>query len=1069
MSHTFRVKKDLIVNEAADPRKKHEYIYDLENTLVINIEILESFIKAQGKFSDKKTNFLSEKIKIICDNMTKKKAQFNQLLKISGKLLMSKQIYQELQRRWGENEEIFKEQLMESSEQIEKKYSFVKQLEKKFEEVEIFVRRECQEKRYKSKYLYLRNYTVAPFMNENEFYLRLKSDLSNEIEIYKKDLLEILKENEELRKAYNENKNKKASKQGSKSAMKELSAIKNCKENKIINSYSNKNKFLERSNQHLKIIYKNLSAKITSCATNYSLRKSPAFFGYDNCNTAKRMSTESGKNINKNEEGESFSPPKSYNYSNNDNKGKDKNINHGANKPTSYNIEKYVNNNFNFNLNIQLYDKNNPLSSIQQLQTRGGDIDKKTLKSAAFNSQEKVNNKNSSDAYNAHFSNYKIYNAISSEKKDKDEKNKSKSKLFEDIIKSVNIPASSACNSNEKSHDPGNNGELITSFDLNINEDQNEKIDDNQNISSPSHVKQSAISNTSSTSQNKNSKRLTSKLSLRDKVNKLKLSKSLNGENQTEQAYASTLLSYTKEKDKFHNKPKEYHDEFFKLDKTEMYSNANIIMETGLEMLPKTNLAKHATLVEKSNRTRIASSKRDVLTPKLISANDAISSEREAKQINKCINKDIENENLNKNIDFNIDFNKHSSIFSPVRKLSLDTNSAYFNIKNISAGNSSINNKLISPSKRNTFKPTNRESKGNVVIPLINLKNLQNQKKNSGSNSNINNFFIENVDKNINTNHQNNYDAAAAQVTKSSLINNKQQLVGNTINKPPRQSIISKLLEKSYNEKLKSARNNNNFNNNVSYEDCNDFNPNQFEDMANIKNICDQTDKEDFTNFYDKKLKFIKNKNAIVDSPGIKTKGHKSFKNEKNPTNNSAHSILECDPIDFTKVNNSDFYIKNRDSGELYENVFTDKLDFELENNQKSYVNDFKNSNNNVNSIIDDKLRISKSDHYKIGHDKNSNSNSNPNSSSNESFSNTDKFNLANMQNNHLPSEYDASDPRYDYDNYGSPNIFETNKPLSPIRTFDNNKNICNNSNNSKTIAKIKNRKASQTSAFSYN
>ena len=90
---------------------------------------------------------------------------------------------------------MYKDQMTNLSENVTKKTSLVKQFQKKFSEVEIFIQRESQTEEHIEKYGKWKTFTVIPFMKRNEDILKKKCFYEEEINKKKKDIQNLEKEN----------------------------------------------------------------------------------------------------------------------------------------------------------------------------------------------------------------------------------------------------------------------------------------------------------------------------------------------------------------------------------------------------------------------------------------------------------------------------------------------------------------------------------------------------------------------------------------------------------------------------------------------------------------------------------------------------------------------------------------------------------------------------------------------------------------------------------------------------------------------------------------------------------
>jgi hypothetical protein len=186
----------------------------------------------------------------IKDLFYKKKQLREDKTKLRGKLLMDKQILEEYRRRNEENHAYYQEQVEEYKENSDKKDSFIKQFEKKFNEVEIYVQREA--KNDKNKYECFMTFEILAFINNNEMLHRRKMAITDEMKLVRDDINEILKENVELKK------------RDEYIDMSEEYDTQKSKYKSLINLYRSKIKFLERNKDHFKKVLESLNSRIAN-------------------------------------------------------------------------------------------------------------------------------------------------------------------------------------------------------------------------------------------------------------------------------------------------------------------------------------------------------------------------------------------------------------------------------------------------------------------------------------------------------------------------------------------------------------------------------------------------------------------------------------------------------------------------------------------------------------------------------------------------------------------------------------------------------------------------------------
>ena len=156
------------------PKKKIEienHIKDLENTLKINQDYIYNIILVSpiNQKNKKKLIDTLDRIKLL---FNEKKQYRKDSVNISSKILINKQIIEEMKRRIKENIIYQNDKLSNYRESVNKKGFLVKNFIKKFNELEIFIQRVSKLPENIEKYGNLRNFTVVPFMKKNEYLLK---------------------------------------------------------------------------------------------------------------------------------------------------------------------------------------------------------------------------------------------------------------------------------------------------------------------------------------------------------------------------------------------------------------------------------------------------------------------------------------------------------------------------------------------------------------------------------------------------------------------------------------------------------------------------------------------------------------------------------------------------------------------------------------------------------------------------------------------------------------------------------------------------------------------------------
>jgi hypothetical protein len=253
LDYAFKFHKAKIQSKEKDKGKMEEYLFDLENTWNLNIEMLSVMLENTPTLNQDQKKILLLHIQKIKELFLKKKNLRNEKLKSRGKVLMDKQILEEIKRRNEENSCYYQEQMDEIRENLEKKESFIKQFEKKFNEVEIYVQREA--KTNQDLWERFMQFEIISFINRNESHQRKLIKIKDEMKQIQYDMNEILKENVELKK------------RDEYIDMSEDYDNQKSKYKSLIGLYNSKIKFLERNSEHLRNVLNSLNCKLN----NYSL------------------------------------------------------------------------------------------------------------------------------------------------------------------------------------------------------------------------------------------------------------------------------------------------------------------------------------------------------------------------------------------------------------------------------------------------------------------------------------------------------------------------------------------------------------------------------------------------------------------------------------------------------------------------------------------------------------------------------------------------------------------------------------------------------------------------------
>ena len=191
---------------------------------------------------------LSEKNKkTLLNNIQKIYKYFNnkqeyrfKIKNINSKILMNKQIIEEIKRRKDEIVFMHKDQINNMQNSVNKKGNAVKLSQKKFKEVEIFVQRESKKEENLEKYGKWKTFTLIPFMRKNEELLKRKYFYEMNIKKIKDNIQNIKNEYDAYKKEKNEYK---------KNGINYANRIKF-----IEQSYKNNLKLVENEKEFLKVI-----------------------------------------------------------------------------------------------------------------------------------------------------------------------------------------------------------------------------------------------------------------------------------------------------------------------------------------------------------------------------------------------------------------------------------------------------------------------------------------------------------------------------------------------------------------------------------------------------------------------------------------------------------------------------------------------------------------------------------------------------------------------------------------------------------------------------------------------
>ena len=167
---------------------------------MINKVIPSLYISQENK------KILLNKIEKIYKYYNNKQEYRFKIKNINSKILMNKQIIEEIKRRKNEIVFMHRDQITNMENSVNKKGNAVKLSQKKFKEVEIFVQRESKKEENLEKYGKWKNFTLIPFMKKNEELLKRKYFYEMNIKKLKDNIQMVQKENDNNKKDKNEDK-----------------------------------------------------------------------------------------------------------------------------------------------------------------------------------------------------------------------------------------------------------------------------------------------------------------------------------------------------------------------------------------------------------------------------------------------------------------------------------------------------------------------------------------------------------------------------------------------------------------------------------------------------------------------------------------------------------------------------------------------------------------------------------------------------------------------------------------------------------------------------------------------
>ena len=155
------------------------YLYDLNKTMQINIKIILDAIKFL-KMRQENKNLMIKRLEIIHKLFDNFQLMRKKIENIKSKNLVNNQIFEEVKRRIVENKKFYDDKINDIDALLKKKVIILKKIQKKFMEIQIYIRRESQNfYGFRKQFV---NFTITPFILENEYLNRQKMKIKENIE-----------------------------------------------------------------------------------------------------------------------------------------------------------------------------------------------------------------------------------------------------------------------------------------------------------------------------------------------------------------------------------------------------------------------------------------------------------------------------------------------------------------------------------------------------------------------------------------------------------------------------------------------------------------------------------------------------------------------------------------------------------------------------------------------------------------------------------------------------------------------------------------------------------------------
>ena len=202
LDYTFLSHKNTLSLSAtffSNNKSTKDYLYDLNQTLDLNLQLLEQTLNLKFKDDKLKSIFGNLKKKIKEKDIKKKK-----IIDLNSKLLIDKQIIEEKKRKIEENNDYYQEKINEHDINCANKIEYIKIVEKKLYEVEIYVQKNTKNL-HGTKYDKYKNWRLRNFLDENGSIINKKNLLVKDKVKLQQIINQAKKDNKKIQIEYKKN------------------------------------------------------------------------------------------------------------------------------------------------------------------------------------------------------------------------------------------------------------------------------------------------------------------------------------------------------------------------------------------------------------------------------------------------------------------------------------------------------------------------------------------------------------------------------------------------------------------------------------------------------------------------------------------------------------------------------------------------------------------------------------------------------------------------------------------------------------------------------------------------